>query len=464
MGLLLFVWFVQLESEGRSATVVAVVASVMLLEAVLFQSQNDVPTGLFRIPLGQFDIRPADVLIPVALGARILARPPARRISISAGLWSAFVMWYLASGITGFYSGNPVSEIIGQMRAMLLFAGGFALVSGMDVRLLVSDRFLDILSRTLLGVCGFYFVMILAIGPIPLALGPASIPQLGGLNADAATIISVLGFVLLLVEFSQPVHRRNRVIAGSAALMLPLIGSQAASLLALGTMVLLAALFAVGPRWRDRVTITPTEFGLVVVLALTLGGLGLTVAGQTAEVAGHVEDALGSSEQAKTSRLRVLLWEDARDFIAEAPVLGQGAGFRQELPDQWPAPTTLVTSHNVLIDVTLQAGIPGLLLFLAALLSSLSRAKSAWRTARDPRLAMLVLGTMIGVIGILAKGMVESVFDKFRLSIFLGMLLSALIHTADRINDPDATHEEPVSPAAAPSPVATASVPGITAP
>ena len=423
---MLFGWFTRLEGEGRGEVVVATVLGVALLEAVLFQSQNTVPSGLFRIPLGSFDIRPVDLLIPMALAARVMARPPVSRVSLTALLWAAFIAWYVAGGITGYYGGNPLPEVIGQVRSMLLFAGGYALVAGTDVRKLLGERFLRSVSRVLFVVALGYLVMILVVGPIAIGGGPVSVPELGGLGADTCSIISTMGLMLILVEISSPVHHRFRIIAGSLAMLIPLIGHQAASIVGLGVMIGLTLLMALTPRWRERVTITPTEFVLVVVLALTVGLSGLTVAGRTAELTGGVEEALVGNAQDSTSRLRVLLWEDARDFILESPVIGHGAGFRQILPDQWPAPPSLVSSHNILIDVALRSGLVGLGLFIVAMLSSFREMLVSWRSRLDPRLTMLSLGAGIGVGGLLAKGMAESILDKFRLAVFLGALLSMI--------------------------------------
>jgi len=425
-SLMLFGWFTRLEGEGRGEVVVATVMGVALLEAVLFQSQNTVPSGLFRIPLGSFDVRPVDVLIPMALAARVMARPPTSRVSLTALLWVAFMAWYLAGGITGYYGGNPLPEVIGQVRSMLLLAGGYALVAGMDVRKLLGERFLRIVSRVLFVVAFGYMVMILVVGPVAIGAGPVTIPEFGGLGADTSSIISTMGLMLILVEISSPRHHRFRIIAGSLAMLIPLIGHQAASIVGLGVMVGLTLLMSLTPRWRERVTITPTEFLLVVVLALTVGLSGLTVAGRTAEITSGVEDALVGNAQDSTSRLRVLLWEDARDFILESPVIGHGAGFRQILPDQWPAPPSLVTSHNILIDVALRSGLVGLGLFLVAIFSSFREMLASWRSRLDPRLTMLSLGAGIGVGGLLAKGMAESILDKFRLAVFLGALLSMI--------------------------------------
>ncbi|HEC09917.1 MAG TPA: O-antigen ligase domain-containing protein [Acidimicrobiales bacterium] len=424
--LLLFGWFTGLERRGRGEVVVATVLGVALLEAVLFQSQNTVPSGLFRIPLGSFDVRPVDVLIPMALAARVLARPPGSRISFTALLWVAFVVWYAAGGITGYYGGNPVPEVIGQVRSMLLFGGAYALVAGTDVRKLLGEKFLRVVSRLLFAIALGYIAMIMLVGPTSVGAGPVTIPELGGLGADTSSIISAMGLMLILVEISSPVHHRFRIVAGSLAMLIPLIGDQAASIVGLVVMIGLTMLTSLTPRWRERVTVTPTEFLLVVVLSLTVGLVGLTAAGRTEDITSGVEDALVGNAQDSTSRLRVLLWEDARDFILESPVIGHGAGFRQILPDQWPAPPSLVASHNILLDVTLRSGLVGLALFLAAMFSSFREVLTSWRSRLDPRLTMLSLGAGIGIGGILAKGMVESVFDKFRLAVFLGALLSMI--------------------------------------
>lgn len=85
------------------------------------------------------------------------------------------------------------------------------------------------------------------------------------------------------------------------------------------------------------------------------------------------------------------------------------------------------------------------MLFLLAVGFSLGDGLRAWRRHADGGAAALALGCVAVVAGLLAKGMVESLFEKFRLATLLGLLLGAMIAmaaSADRTSGPRRKNSE----------------------
>ncbi len=71
-----------------------------------------------------------------------------------------------------------------------------------------------------------------------------------------------------------------------------------------------------------------------------------------------------------------------------------------------------------------------MLLFLAAAVASLREARHVWRDSSDPLIGALALGAGIGVLMLLAKGMVEPMFEQFKLATLLGLLLGTIVAAA----------------------------------
>jgi hypothetical protein len=76
------------------------------------------------------------------------------------------------------------------------------------------------------------------------------------------------------------------------------------------------------------------------------------------------------------------------------------------------------------------------LLFLTGLAGIFSGGWSAWRRHPDLVVAALGLAAVAAVAGILGKGMVESIFEKYRLATLLGLFLGAARSAATSVDEP----------------------------
>ena len=129
-----------------------------------------------------------------------------------------------------------------------------------------------------------------------------------------------------------------------------------------------------------------------------------------------------------------------RELIGENTEFGSGLGTVYKHFDPGPREfrTTNLT-HNIALDLLLRAGAIGLALFAAAFIITLRDGVRSWLRHHDAIVAAIALGATAGIISLLGKGMVESIFEKYRLATMLGFLLgmvasvtlSLMTHAAD---------------------------------
>jgi O-antigen ligase len=128
--------------------------------------------------------------------------------------------------------------------------------------------------------------------------------------------------------------------------------------------------------------------------------------------------------QSADSRLR--LGANARDLIGEQPVIGWGFGKQVVLERPFGFDPVNVPAHNIVYDIGIRSGLLGIGLAAVALLASLADALRIWRGHDDPVIAAFAMACAAALIGLLAKGLVESILENFRLAATLGMLLGCI--------------------------------------
>jgi O-antigen ligase len=87
-------------------------------------------------------------------------------------------------------------------------------------------------------------------------------------------------------------------------------------------------------------------------------------------------------------------------------------------------------THNILLDLALRTGVVGLILFVVAVALTFRDGVRTWLRQSDDRIAALALACTAALAALLAKGMVESLFEKYRLAVFLGLLVGVMISGA----------------------------------
>jgi O-antigen ligase len=433
----LFVKFVQLERRGRSATVLYVVLGLIVFEAMFYPNPNGVPNGLFHPGTGGFNFRLQDIVIPAALLARLLVRGGPRRLSLPSLIWTALLAWLAVAAVVGIYSGNTASLVLFEGKA-IIYIGAFALALGIPTEELLAPRLFDRLIYFAAGLAAVAAVT----GQAGVDLF-ANIPLLpladtGQVGSDGASLDATLAVFALAVGMTRERRRLPLMLASVPLLVnVPASGQRAAMLNALVAMGILA-LGVVLRRGRFRAT--PTELSLIVLglVAVLLVPIVARAATSTKATSLPLENtinvAFASTGKKLSAQSRVNQLQSVRALIKEQPVFGWGLGKEYTFYD--PGPATFVRTnltHNIVTDLLLRTGVFGLLLFLAATIGTVLSGFSVWRRASDDAVAAFALASTAAIVGLLTKGLVESIFEKYRLAALLGILIGFTLGAAARV-------------------------------
>jgi O-antigen ligase len=438
--------FWQLERRDRGIAVVAIIWGLLLVEVALYPNQSTVPAGIFHPVLGGLSFRLLDVVVPVALFAR-LGVHGLGRFSGSGLLWIAFAAWLAGAALIGLLNGNSASLVAFEAKA-IAYLGAIYLTATIPAREYLTSRFIT----RLIGASAILAAVLLTTNTAGVSVDiGASLPEdsdivstageavdpFGSVGADAATIFIALGIIALALAFNSPDPRqRARLMIAAAPLLASAIGSEqrAAYLEVAVALSLFIALIVVSKR---ALRTTATEVGLAAMIVAAVVLLPTLVSTATAEEAKppplqrEIANSLSGPVEAQTTADRLNQWRTARRLIEQRPVFGWGLGKEYEYfePGFFEFFTVDIT-HNIVLDLLLRTGIVGLLLFLAALGSTAYRGLRAWLELREGLVAALALGTLAAIGGLLAKGLAESVFEKYRVALVLVFLIGILISVA----------------------------------
>ena len=229
----------------------------------------------------------------------------------------------------------------------------------------------------------------------------------------------------------------------------------------LGTTVVIVVIVAMGSVARRRLRV---HVGEVVMTALAVVGVSLAVslipaattqsavnAPFTSTISHTIGDTLGSEGKAESAQDRINKWTVAWDTARQHVILGWGLG--KEYTYFATGPNVYVTTgiaENLELDLLLTSGVVGLVLFFLAMGVSVVDGFGAWRLHPDRTMAVAALALVAVVVGFMAKGQVESIFENYRLAtewgLFLGLLRSVVTSAggslrALRTFDPDRQYE-----------------------
>jgi len=124
---------------------------------------------------------------------------------------------------------------------------------------------------------------------------------------------------------------------------------------------------------------------------------------------------------------RVIAWKSALDMIKDRPLTGIGYGaelFKKIYPLYiYPgAKEPMTYAHNLFLDITVQMGIPGLIVFVWLLISYFRGAITAYRQVSSPFLRAIILGSITSIIILLVSGLAHlMLFNELGLLIFILM-------------------------------------------
>lgn len=451
---LLFRWLVRVNRRPRGAElVVALMLALIVIDSALYENQDTAPSGLFHPHVGSLSFRLLDGLVILALAARFVARPPARRVPTQTLLWGALLLWLLAEGVIGLLAHNPKDLVTYEAKAVI-YLGMFVLVAAVPPRRWLESaaiRRVVVMSSVIAAVLIATFQANLSLSA-NLPLIPLS--TLGVLGTDAATIFATLGIITLAVALYSE-RSRVRMLATSLPLLAaPLVSGQRAAIVGLAASLVVLAIAV--PFGRHKIRVTGVELGvlcagavgaiaaLVVIVALS-GGAHISI-----PLVNQLQETFNSRGKQLSASDRVNQWAQARALIAARPWFGWGLGntYQYYSPGIFQFVITNLT-HNIALDLLVRTGVVGLALFLMAASLSIRDSLVAWFRETDARIAALIIASCATFFGLITKGMFESLFEKYRLALLMGGLIglsvsfaTELLHAHDTVREPLPLHGE----------------------
>lgn len=443
--------FLLWERQRRGVKVVVALWWVTLLDALIYPDVDaSRATSFFHpVALGQ-NFRLIELLLPLALVVRIHVHGWPKRFDVSGPVWMGFYAYAFVATFSGFVQGFESGLILTE-GAILIYVGcAMVLAAGVPLRDYVEDAVLLPLVRWSAACALLVFVL----NETNVRLTTSAIPNLpidrfGLFGADAASLLPVVGLFAIGAELSRRTggRRRATVLLPGAFLILSHVGTtQRAARLDLYLTLLIIGLACLSRnRRRFRVSGTQLSLTLVGVVALALIGptfvesVSAAVQGRQAQVsiplAGQTAKALDTGRRQGSIQSRYNQWEAVLNLIKEKPIEGWGMGktyIHYEVGfGYWKQGIT----HNLVLDLMFRMGLIGSVLWWGGIVGLLLGGFRAWRTALDDRVGALGLILAAATMGLLARGMVESIFEKYKLAVGLGILLGLLIASRTATDD-----------------------------
>jgi O-antigen ligase len=447
-GLLLLGTFLRWERRGRSVSVVLAAFGVVVLDAALYPSTAATQlVSVFHPYVAGQSFRLTQIVIAVALVARLLARGMPRRVQAVTLLWLVFFVWYFTAAVTGLMQGND-SHLVTSRAMLVLEAGGMlVLASGVAPRDYFDDRGLPRLVVASGAMAAVLFVMSSA--KVSVTTGWPHLPLLdfGEMGADAATLFPAIGLVGFAMELSTK-RRRPLVLVASTVLVLAVFAStQRAARLGLAVALGVFLVTVIWPR-RRRFTARTADLALVAACALAIAASSVFVHAVSGETrpsiaaalpfSSYTTQAVRSDYRQGSVQSRYNEWAVARPLIRARPVAGYGLAKTFVHYDVGTG--TFIDydiTNNIALDLLVRTGAVGLVLFVSALAGTLAGAWRVWRRASSDTVSLVAAMTGAVLVGFIAKGMVESVLNEFHLTPLLGFLAGLVLAlvAGDRTSD-----------------------------
>jgi O-antigen ligase len=425
--------FVRWERMGKEQNAVLLLLGMLVLEATLYENQDNMPRDIFHPGSGAFEFRLPEVIITLALLARLVVRGRATRVGGSPLLWLAFGAWIAVALVEGVLRHNDITQIPYEGKVIIYVVGGYALAAGVPIQRFFEGRALERLVRWSGVLAAVIVVMSVAHKEYAIHLPLLPLPDFGVDGSDAATIYAAIGLIGLMLELAKEKRSRPTLLACVPLLVSPFFTDQRAVLIMLGASVTVILLVATGTTARRRLRIKSAE---VLLSALAVVGVVLTVAVVPAvesqkpvqlPLSSTIAKTFDSQAKIESAEDRASKWEVAFSLIRQHPIIGNGLGVEFSYYNPGPNIFSMTdVTENIGIDLWMRAGLIGLGLFVLALLFSVFDGLVAWRLHPDRMVAVLALALVAVVVGFVAKGMVESIFEKYRLATMLGLSLGML--------------------------------------
>jgi len=238
--------------------------------------------------------------------------------------------------------------------------------------------------------------------------------------------------------------RRRRsptvLLAATALLLAHLVSSQRAARLGLAVVLITFLLVLLLPRGRPRPFSAGDAAALLAVI-LAAVSVPLLVWSITTSTGGsplnaypfldRTLQAVDTGYRQGSVESRFNEWAEALPLIRDRPVFGNGVGTTFDHHDVGKDVVIRYDiTNNLILDLLLRAGAVGLIGFTLAWVATCRLALLVWRRGRD-QVALLAVAAGCALAGMVAKAMVESIINEYRMTVLIG-LLAGVVFSAGR--------------------------------
>jgi hypothetical protein len=423
------------ERAGTPERYVALLVVVLLVESLVYTSQPDTPVGLFRIPLFGGNVRTQDLLVVAGVVGRMTVRPLPRRISTAGVLWFLAGAWFAVATVRGVMAGHDMNLVLFSAASLVGLFGSILLVAGCDV-----SRLIDMARSRWIVVLG---AIVLVIAPNEASPEPVSLfgTELGTIHSDTASVFVALGTFAILVEWSATTRRRWAAWAALPLLATPFTIAQRATLLQLAGTLLVVGWAMTQPEWRDRFHVARLKLvkGVLAVVALSAVALIFHLRDTDASVpfSGYYEQTFTAPAQQQSAQAREESFGVAIDEWTSAWPFGSGLGHTYRIVRPFGSGLAQpATFDNVPLDVLVRTGLVGFVLTAGALLWTMRDGLRTWRRHADGSIAAFALAGVAVLAGLLTKAVFESVLEKGKIAVVIGLTVGGIAAAARSLSPP----------------------------
>lgn len=455
-GAVAFLALFALERAGRRGLVLNLVLGSLVLDCALF-SGFGTSNGIFEPSVLGRGVSVTLLLAVTALTARWLARggPPVLRAT--GVLWAFLLVWTAASGGRGLLAEHSESAVQYQLLVIAHLAVLGVLAATTPVAQMTGRWGLPLLTWLAAPLALGIYVLDAADIRWSADVVVFEVSTLGSMGADAATVFVSVGVLGGVIAMTRPVGARAGLVPAALLLIAPAFNTQRAAFLGLAASLLVVGAGFVLERRAKALAVHGGEVALATLLvAVSVAGVvwvgTLTERpGAAQAVSEQVAKTFASTAKRQSSESRRNQWDNALDLVGRAPVVGHGLGVTylhfEVGPDELRRSDI---THNLLLDVGVRSGLVGVLLLLLALGATARDAISAFSSRAAPAVRAAALGALAVLAGLAAKGAVESLFEKHRLAMLLGLTIGVVAaarrtsaEVVDGNSDPRQVAEKP---------------------
>ncbi len=428
--------FVRWERQGNPQFAPLLILGLLIVEGLLYAAPDGIPRGLFHPGSGSTQLRLPEIVITLALLARLIARGRPTRIGLPAGLWLVFTICLVLGMLEGIAYHNQFSQNLYEAKAIIYIGGAYALAAGVPVRRYYDRGDLFRLG-TLSVVCASLLdLMTAAHISINTNLPLLPLEGFGEIGAESAAIFMAVATMSFMARMaSGPIRLRN-VLALIPVVVCVVLADQRAVLVNLLVVILVIVLAVIARWWRGLARRFHVRSGqvalallLVVAVVLAIIVVPAAVDRRPAQIplASSYENLFHNQGKAESAQDRLNLAGEVESLIPQHLFIGWGLGVQFPFFEAGVRMVELNPyAHDIVLDLWLRLGLIGLLSFLAALGASVAEGLRVWRRHTDPVVAGLALALLAVALGLFVTGLLEPMIDEYRYVTLFGLSLGML--------------------------------------